>query len=119
MSWEICDRGIAARVEGKIYKMAVIWLQDDGTNNRQTEVKMRFSLGVTNMDLVIEHISTKGKARVFEAKLEKLKEFGHLPRRNTAQRILNTELPGRRHNSTSSVSTNYLWNLDYNLKYFL
>ncbi|KAL7867553.1 hypothetical protein SRHO_G00089370 [Serrasalmus rhombeus] len=110
----ICDRRIAARVKGKVYKTVVrpamtYGLETVALSKRQeaelevAEMKMlRFSLGVTRMDKIRnEQIRGTVKVEQFgdKAREARLRWFGHVLRRNSGyigQRMLEMELPGRR-----------------------
>ena len=114
MSGMICDRGVPARVKGKVYKVAVrpamlYGLETVALTKRQqaemevAELKMlRFSLGVTRMD-TIRNGYIRGTAQVGKfgdkTREARLIWYGHLRRKYDGyigRRMLRMELPGKR-----------------------
>ena len=98
MSGVICDRRVPARVKGKVYKVAVrpamlYGLETVALTKRQeaemevAELKMlRFSLGVTRMDKIMNENTREAR----------LRWYGHLRRKDDGyigRRILRMELP--------------------------
>ena len=114
MSGVICDRRVPARVNGKVYKVAVrsamlYGLETMALAKRQkaemevAELKtFRFSLGVTRMDK-IRNGYIRGTAQVGrfgeKARKARLRWYGHLRRKDDGdigRRLLMMELPGNR-----------------------
>ena len=114
MSRVICDRRVPARVEGKVYRVAVrpamlYGLETVALTKRQeaemevAELKMlRFSLGVTIMDKIRnEYIRGTAQAGRFGEKTReaRLWWYGHVLRKDDGyigRRVLRMELPGKR-----------------------
>ena len=114
MSGVICDRGVPARVKGKVYRVAVrpamlYGLETVALTKRQeaemevAELKMlRFSLGVTRMDKIRnEYIRGTAQVGRFGEKTReaRLRWYGHVRRKDDAyigRRVLRMELPGKR-----------------------
>ena len=114
MSGVICDRRVPARVNGKVYKVAVrpamlYGLETVSLTKRQevemevAELKMlRFSLGVTGMDKIRnEYIRGTAQVGKFGEKTQeaRVSSLGHLRRKDDGyigKRMLRMELPGKR-----------------------
>ena len=114
MTGVLCDRRVAARVKGKVYKGVVrpamlYGLETVALTSRQVaelevaEMKMlRFSLGVTRMDK-IKNEYIRGSAHVEQlgqkVREARLRWYGHVRRREVGyigRRMLEMELPGKR-----------------------
>ena len=114
ISGVICDRGVPARVKGKVYKVAVrpamlYGLETVTLTKRQeaemevAELKMlQFSLGVTRMDNIRnEYIRGTAQLGKFEEETReaRMRWYGHLRRKDDGyigRRMLRMELPGKR-----------------------
>ena len=114
MTGVLCDRRVAARVKGKVYKGVVrpampYGLETVALTSKQVaelevaEMKMlRFSLGVTRMDK-IKNEYIRGSAHVEQlgqkVREARLRWYGHVRRREVGyigRRMLEMELPGKR-----------------------
>ena len=109
MSGVICDSRVPARVNAKVYKVAVRPAMLYGletvalTKRQEAEMEMlRFSFGVTIMDKIRnEYIRVTAQVGMFGEKTRdaSLRWYGHLRRKDDGyigRRMLRMELPGKR-----------------------
>ena len=109
----VCDRGISARVKGKVYKTvvrpAMLYGAETWAVRKTQEMKLdvvemrmlRWMCGVTKMDKISnDRIRGITKVGVLSKKVQerRLKWFGHVMRREeyVGKRVLGMEVQGKR-----------------------